>query len=93
MSDVSKEDFFNTYWDEFISTKRKILTRTPRITNHAKYRLMQRFENKYTIHEIVKDIKKWWKTIKSYWDGTFVVKWSLWCKYIINKFMVVITII
>ena len=67
-------------------------TTKTKLTQHAKMRFAERFDTLwFTIKEILEDITKWWRTIRS-WNQPwkFTILWKKW-KYVINKDMTIIT--
>ena len=87
-------DFRSKYGKSFEKKKKVIKPKClyPKLTEHAKIRFDQRFDSMwYDMEDILFDLKKWWRSIRTWAkEWTFSVLWNL-GRYIISKDMTIIT--
>ena len=88
-----KNKYRELYSDQMGKQPSKYQGKKPKLTNHAKRRLWERFDTQWhSIEAIKNDIKKWWKCIRLNPDGKFFIVGTL-GKYIMTKNFIVITIL
>lgn len=82
---------FQQLYEEQEALKKKKSVNKLGITNHAKFRFIERFNSyDYSIDDLMSDVRKGWKLIRQLPDGKFLIRWQL-GKYIMSKDFYIVT--